>query len=48
MAVFREAFETVLFLRALWVEGGDSTKWAMLAGVLGSLALVIFLAWPYF
>ena len=45
MAVFREAFETVLFLRALWLEGGMSTKWAMLGGVLGSLGLILFLAW---
>jgi high-affinity iron transporter len=45
MAVFREAFETVLFLRALWLEGGMATKWAMLGGVLGSLALILVLAW---
>lgn len=45
VAVFREAFETVLFLRAIWFEGGDSTKVAMLSGVLSSLALVIFMAW---
>jgi len=45
MAVFREAFETVLFLRALWLEGGMSTRWAMFGGALGSLALIFALAW---
>jgi high-affinity iron transporter len=45
IAVFREAFETVLFLRAIWLEGGEGSKIAMLSGVLTSLALVIFLAW---
>lgn len=45
IAVFREAFETVLFLRAIWLEGGDGAKVAMLLGVLGSLAFVIAMAW---
>ncbi|MBY0472146.1 cytochrome c/FTR1 family iron permease [bacterium] len=45
VAVFREAFETVLFLRAIWLEGGDGIKIAMTAGVLSSLALVIAMAW---
>jgi high-affinity iron transporter len=45
VAVFREAFETVLFLRAIWLEGGDGAKIAMTAGVLSSLALVIAMAW---
>lgn len=42
MAVFREAFETVLFLRALLLEGGSKT--AMLSGTLGSLGMVFILA----
>jgi high-affinity iron transporter len=45
MAVFREAFETVLFLRAVWLEGGDQTRAAMAAGVFGSLGLIIVFAW---
>jgi len=45
IAVFREAFETVLFLRALWLEGGMDTKAALVAGVFGSLTLVFILAW---
>lgn len=45
IAVFREAFETVLFLRAIWLEGGDGSKLAMTAGVITSLAAVIGMAW---
>jgi high-affinity iron transporter len=45
MAVFREAFETVLFLRAVWLDGGDETRMAMAAGVFGSLGLILFFAW---
>lgn len=45
IAVFREAFETVLFLRALWLEGGDAGKLAMLGGVVSSMALIFILAW---
>ena len=45
IAVFREAFETVLFLRAVWLEGGEvSSKTALLAGTLTSLALLFILA----
>lgn len=44
-AVFREAFETVLFLRAIWYEGGDATRSALSAGVVASLILVISLSW---
>lgn len=45
IAVFREAFETVLFLRAIWLEGGQGAKVAMMAGVISSLTLVIGMAW---
>ena len=44
IAVFREAFETVLFLRAIWLESGEGTKTAMLSGVAGSGILVCILA----
>jgi len=43
IAVFREAFETVLFLRAIWIEGGGNAKAAMTAGVFSALAVVIIL-----
>jgi high-affinity iron transporter len=45
LAVFREAFETVLFLRAIWLEAGPSAKASLAAGVFTSLALVITLSW---
>ncbi|MFZ4712521.1 MAG: cytochrome c/FTR1 family iron permease [Bacteriovoracaceae bacterium] len=45
MAVFREAFETVLFLRAIWLDGGVDTKSAMGAGVAVSLLIIITSAW---
>lgn len=44
MGVFREAFETVLFLRALLIETGPGQTWAMAAGVLSSFILVLALA----
>lgn len=44
MGVFREAFETVLFLRALLIETGPNQKWAMGAGVLTSFILVLVLS----
>jgi high-affinity iron transporter len=45
MAVFREAFETVLFLRAITIEGGDSSTRAMTIGVIISFAALFFLSW---
>lgn len=44
VAVFREALETVLFLRAVWIEGGASSKTAMLGGVIVSAVLILVLA----
>lgn len=45
MAVFREAFETVLFIRALWLDAGDSGRFSILMGVLSSLVLIFILSW---
>ncbi len=45
LAVFRECFETVLFLRAVWLENGEGTRSAMAAGVVSSLVLIFVLAW---
>lgn len=42
VAVFREAFETVLFLRAVSLEGGTQT--AMLSGVITAFIVVFALA----
>lgn len=45
IAVFREVFESVLFLRAISLEGGSEGTTAMTAGVVLSLAIVIGLTW---
>lgn len=45
IAVFREAFETVLFLRAVWLEGG--TRGAMLSGVISAFMMVFALAFVF-
>ena len=43
-AVFREAFESVLFLSALTLEQGPTHKMAVAGGAVVSIALVIILA----
>jgi high-affinity iron transporter len=47
MAVFREAFETVLFLRAAWLEGGAGAGAAMALAVAGALAVVLASSWVF-
>jgi high-affinity iron transporter len=45
LAVYREAFETVLFYQALWIEAGPSGRLAV-AGGFGMAALgLVLLAW---
>jgi high-affinity iron transporter len=38
VAVFREVFETVLFMRAVYLEGGAAAKTALLSGAVVALA----------
>jgi len=45
IAVFREALETVLFLRAIWTESGDSQKTALAFGVGSSALLILGFTW---
>ena len=45
MAVFREAFETVLFLRAITLEGGALGTSAMAVGVAVSFIVLFALSW---
>lgn len=40
ISVFREAFETVLFIRALWFQTGESGKNAVGLGLIAALALI--------
>jgi len=42
LAVYREAFETVLFMQSLWVQADSAGRGALMAGVVsGALALAI-------
>lgn len=45
MAVFREAFETVLFLRAITLDGGTRGSAAMGLAVATSLGMIFLLSW---
>jgi high-affinity iron transporter len=45
IAVFREAIETVLFLRAIWVDSGDQAKLAVGLGVGLTLVGLIVACW---
>jgi high-affinity iron transporter len=47
VAVFREAFETVLFLSTIRLEGGSETSVALLGGVSFAFILVVALAWAF-
>lgn len=45
LAVYREAFETVLFYQALATQAGPQGQGALLAGVVVGAALLVALAW---
>ncbi|MEN9835609.1 MAG: hypothetical protein RL011_1802 [Pseudomonadota bacterium] len=45
IAAFREAIETVLFLRAIWVDSGDEAKAALGLGVGVTTAIIILASW---
>jgi high-affinity iron transporter len=45
MAVFREAFETVLFIRSLWFQTSDGDKNAIPFGLLLSLLIIALLSY---
>jgi high-affinity iron transporter len=45
LAAFREAIETVLFLRGIWLEGGSNTKTALAGGVAAAFILTLVLGW---
>jgi len=45
MGVFREVFETVVFLRALLVESQAHSSWSLGLGVSTALLLVLTLSW---
>ncbi len=45
LAVYREAFETVLFYQALWIEAGPSGHVAVAGGFAAAAAGLVLLAW---
>jgi high-affinity iron transporter len=45
VAVYREAFETVLFYQALWIEAGPSGHLAVGAGFAAGMVGLVLLAW---
>lgn len=45
IGVFRESFETVLFLRAIVIEAAPSDHYAVGLGVMTALVMILFLAW---
>jgi high-affinity iron transporter len=45
LAVYREAFETVLFYQALWVEAGPPGHLAVGAGCLAGVVGLVVIAW---
>ncbi len=45
LAVYREAFETVLFYQALWIEAGPDGRVAVGAGFLAAMVGLVLFAW---
>ncbi len=45
VAVYREAFETVLFYQALWIEAGPEGRVAVGGGFAAAVAGLVLLAW---
>lgn len=45
LAVYREAFETVLFYQALWIEAGPAGRMAVLGGFATAAVGLVLLAW---
>ncbi|NBT57996.1 hypothetical protein EBT16_04345 [bacterium] len=45
IGVFREVFETIVFLRALLLEAGGNHQMALALGVLSAFILVLVLSW---
>jgi high-affinity iron transporter len=45
LAVYREAFETVLFYQALWQQAGEGAQGSIIAGLLGAIVALAVAAW---
>lgn len=40
LAVYREAFETILFYQALWLQGGEQAQQSFIAGIAAALVIL--------
>lgn len=45
LAVYREVFETVLFMQALWIQSDAASRGGLVAGVASGCAALAVLAW---
>lgn len=45
IAVYREAFETILFYQSLWAQVGESGQEMVLSGFLAAMVMLVVLAW---
>lgn len=45
LAVYREVFETVLFMQALWIQSDGASRGGLVAGVASAGAALAILAW---
>jgi high-affinity iron transporter len=45
LAVYREAFETVLFYQALWQQAGEGAQGSIIVGLAGAVVALMLAAW---
>jgi len=45
IAVYREAFETILFYQALWVQTGDTNQHMVLSGFIAAAGVLVIVGW---
>lgn len=48
LAVYREAFETVLFYQALWQQAGAGARGSVIVGLLIGIMVLAFIGWALF
>jgi len=48
LAVYREVFETILFINTLWLEADNAAKTQILSGTFSAVGLLALLAWGMF
>ena len=48
LAVYREVFETILFINTLWIEADSSSQSRIIFGAISAVALLTLIAWGIF